>query len=39
MPLAQGKRIVIITRKEYDKEVCLVGWLKPADVRKSTRRG
>ena len=39
MPLAQGKRIEIITRKEFEVEMCLEGWCKPEDVPDLKARG
>jgi hypothetical protein len=32
MPRCQGRRIVVISPVEYEVELILRGWAKPADV-------
>jgi hypothetical protein len=39
MPLVQGRRIVVITLKKYEAEICLSGWLKPEDVPAAKAAG
>jgi hypothetical protein len=34
MPRCQGKRVVVITREEYE---LLLHWMRPADVPKAKR--
>jgi hypothetical protein len=32
MPRCQGRRVVVITPREFEAELILRGWCKPADV-------
>lgn len=38
MPRVQGKRIKVITAREYEAARVLSGWLAPADVKSYKAR-